>query len=68
MATVPAAARPMTLRNGMLTTSSPTSAMTTVRPAKTTALPAVAVAAAAASFGAMPAPRFCRYRVRMNSA
>ncbi|HZB75224.1 MAG TPA: hypothetical protein VE526_03285 [Solirubrobacteraceae bacterium] len=52
----------------MLTTSSPTSAMTTVRPAKTTALPAVAVAAAAASFGAMPAPRFCRYRVRMNSA
>src|SRR4029079_19671300 len=42
--TVTAAARPMTVRNGICTTTSPTSAITTVAPANTTAPPAVAVA------------------------
>ena len=55
-ATVPAAARPITVRNGMPTTASPASAMTTVAPAKTTAEPAVPTARPAASVGA-PAPR-----------
>ena len=55
--TVPAAAMPITVRNGMLTTSRPTSAMTTVAPANTTALPAVAVACAAASRPSMPSCR-----------
>jgi hypothetical protein len=66
-ATVPAAARPMTARNGMLTTASPASAMTTVMPAKTTAEPAVPTARAAASSGARPSTRFCRCREVMNS-
>ena len=66
--TVPAAARPITVRNGMLTTVRPTRAMTTVMPAKTTAEPAVAVAWAAASAGSSPSPRFWRWRERMNSA
>ena len=44
MITAPAAARPITVRNGIWTTISPTSAMTTVMPANTTALPAVPVA------------------------
>ena len=44
-ATVPAAASPITDRNGIWTTTRPTSAMITVSPAKTTALPAVAVGA-----------------------
>ncbi len=42
--TAPEAARPITVRNGTPATASPASATTTVRPAKTTALPAVAVA------------------------
>ena len=42
--TAPAAARPITVRNGMSTTIRPTSAITTVAPANTTALPAVPVA------------------------
>jgi hypothetical protein len=56
--TVAAAARPMTVRNGMFTTTSPVSAITTVAPANTTALPAVAVACAADSRGSMPSRRF----------
>ncbi len=60
MLTVPAAAMPMTVRNGMLTTSRPTRAITTVAPANTTALPAVAVACAAASRPSLPSDRFWR--------
>ena len=44
MNTVPAAARPMLVRNGMPTTTSADRAMSTVRPAKTTAEPAVPTA------------------------
>ena len=51
-ATVPAAARPITVRNGMPTTDRPASAMTTVAPAKTTAEPAVPTARPAASSAA----------------
>ena len=46
MATVPAAARPISVSIGMPTTDSPASAMTTVSPAKTTALPGGADGAA----------------------
>ena len=60
MLTVPAAAMPMAVRNGMLTTSRPTRAITTVAPANTTALPAVAVACAAASRPSLPSARFWR--------
>ena len=41
-ATVAAAAAPITVRNGICATDRPSRAMTTVAPAKTTALPAVA--------------------------
>ena len=68
MATVPAAARPITVRNGMSTTSRPTRAMITVMPAKTTALPAVAMAWAVDSRGVRPSCRPWRWRERMNSA
>ncbi len=68
MTTVPAAARPMTVRKGMLTTDRPVRAITTVSPAKMTADPAVAVARAAASAWSNPLDRFSRYRWRMNSA
>ena len=68
MITAPAAARPITVRNGIWTTISPTSAITTVMPANTTALPAVPVAWAAASRGSSPSPTFWRWRDRMNSA
>jgi hypothetical protein len=66
-ATVPAAARPITVRNGMSTTARPASAMTTVTPANTTAEPAVPTARAAASCGTRPSTRFCRCREVMNS-
>ncbi len=49
MTTVPAAAKPIFVSIGMLTTARPTRAMTTVSPAKTTAEPAVPVARPAAS-------------------
>ena len=54
--TAAAADTPMPLRNGMSTTSNPSSAMMTVTPAKTTALPAVATAVPADSSGSMPLP------------
>ncbi len=50
-ATVTAAATPISVRIGMPTTLSPVRAMTTVRPAKTTALPAVPTARPMASNG-----------------
>ena len=49
MSTVAAAARPMAVRNGMPTTESAESAISTVRPAKTTAEPAVPTAMPTAS-------------------
>jgi hypothetical protein len=52
----------------MPTTSSPTSAMSTVMPANTTALPAVAVALATDSAGSSPSASCCRWRDTMNSA
>ncbi len=48
-ATVTAAAMPISVRMGMPTTESPVRAMTTVRPAKKTALPAVPTARPMAS-------------------
>jgi hypothetical protein len=54
IATVAAADRPMTVRNGIPTTVRPARAMTTVVPANTTALPAVAAAAPTASSGGFP--------------
>ena len=50
----------------MPTTASPDSAMTTVRPAKTTAEPAVPTARAADSSGSMPEASWVRCRDRMN--
>ena len=49
MNTVAAAARPMLVRNGIRTTESAASAMSTVSPAKTTAEPAVPTATPVAS-------------------
>ncbi|AOW85990.1 hypothetical protein BC342_05040 [Streptomyces olivaceus] len=66
--TVPAAARPMTLRKGMPTTVSPHRATITVRPAKTTALPAVPVARPADSSGSMPDASWVRCLDRMSNA
>ena len=54
-ATATAAAMPMVVRNGMPAKLSPTRAMSTVTPAKTTAEPAVPVARAADSSGSAPA-------------
>ena len=53
--TVPAAARPITVRNGIPTTDSAASAMMTVHPAKTTAVPAVPTAMAADAAASSPA-------------
>lgn len=60
MATVPAAATPIFVSIGMLTTDRPTSAITTVRPAKTTAEPAVPVARPAASSRSRPSASSAR--------
>jgi len=68
MAIAVAAAIPICARNGTPVTTSATSAMITVEPANTTALPAVPVALAAASRGSRPSPMFWRWRDRMNSA
>ena len=54
MVTAPAAARPITVSTGMRATDSPVSAITTVVPANTTALPAVARARLIASCVVMP--------------
>ena len=68
MPTVPAAARPITVRNGMPTTDRPASAMSTVRPANTTAVPAVPFALAIDSSMSIPALVWPRCRDTMNSA
>ncbi len=62
------AARPISVRNGMPTTDRPASAMKTVRPAVTTAEPAVPTAYAAAVSTSLPERNSCRKRVTMNSA
>ena len=67
-ATVPAAASPIAVMNGIPTTASEARAITTVAPAKTTALPAVATARAADSSGSIPANSCARWREMMNSA
>jgi hypothetical protein len=54
MTTVPAAARPILVSIGTLTTARPARAITTVRPAKTTAEPAVPVARPTASSRSRP--------------
>ena len=54
IATAMAAEAPMTLRKGMPTTKRPSKAMITVRPANTTALPAVPTAVAADSSAPWP--------------
>ena len=58
--TVNAAANPIWVRNGMSTTNSPASAITTVSPANTTADPAVPTARPTASSGSSPVPSSCR--------
>ncbi|CAM5434458.1 hypothetical protein SALBM311S_04730 [Streptomyces alboniger] len=66
--TVPAAARPILVSIGTPTTERPASAITTVRPAKTTAEPAVPVARPAASSRSRPSASSPRYRETMNRA
>jgi hypothetical protein len=58
--TAPAAASPILLSTGMPTTISPASAITTVRPAKTTADPAVPTASETASTAGSPRLRSSR--------
>ena len=67
-ATAPAAARPISVSTGMLTTASAVSATSTVSPAKVTAEPAVPTARPAASTPVRPSASSCRYRETMNSA
>lgn len=68
IATVPAAASPMMVRNGIPTTDRPASAMSTVSPANTTAEPAVPVARPIDSSMAIPARSWFRCRDTMNRA
>ncbi|BFO14334.1 hypothetical protein SHKM778_07220 [Streptomyces sp. KM77-8] len=68
MATAPADASPIEVSSGTPATDSPASAMTTVAPAKTTALPAVALARATDSTTGIPAASWPRWRDTMNRA
>ena len=65
--TVNAAEKPSTARNGSPGTASADSAMMTVSPAKTTALPLVPVARAMDSPGGTPSRSWRRCRCTMNS-
>nr|WP_230423527.1 hypothetical protein [Streptomyces radicis] len=67
-ATAPAAARPMDVSIGTPARVRPTRAMMTVRPANSTALPAVAVATAIDSAIAMPRVSWARCRETMSRA
>ncbi len=58
--TAAAAPRPITVSTGILATASPARAITTVAPANTTALPAVASARDIASAVGSPSPRWRR--------
>ena len=66
--TVTATPIPMPVTQPIPMISSPRSDTTTVTPAKSTARPAVSIAATVASRGERPAWRPSRYRVTMNSA
>lgn len=67
--TVAAPARPMIVRKGMPVMARAARAMTTVAPAKTTALPAVAVARAIDSSQSVPGSASCsRCREMTKSA
>ena len=55
-------------RAGWPTRRMPSIATTTVRPANTTARPAVAIAVRVACRGSRPSARLLRYRVTMRSA
>lgn len=66
--TVIAAARPIPATNSRPISRSPSSDTTTVMPAKTTARPAVSMAAMVATSGSWSRWRYSRNRVTMNSA
>ena len=63
-----AAVKPRVETSGMPAKASEQSAMTTVKPAKTTAPPAVAVARAIDSRSSIPSPSWSLWRVTMKSA
>ena len=63
-----AANAPITVRNGIPETPSPSRAMNTVNPANTTAEPAIPTARAVDSSAVMPSPSWVRWRERMNRA
>ena len=63
-----AAATAIPLRKLMPSANMPSRAMITVHPAKTTARPAVSIAATIALSTSAPARTFSRKRVTMNSA
>ena len=63
-----AAVKPSVLTSGMPAKASEQSAITTVKPAKTTAPPAVAVARAIDSRSSIPSPSCSLWRVTMKSA
>ena len=66
-ATPIAAASPSVRTSGIGTTSSPSSAMHTVIPAKIAARPEVCTAYPTASVGSWPSATNCRYRVTISS-
>lgn len=68
MTTVAAALSPIAVRNGTPVTASAHRAMTTVEPAKTTALPAVPTACAIDARIGMPSCTCVRWREMMKSA
>ena len=63
-----AAVNPSVLTSGIPAKASEQSAITTVKPAKTTAPPAVAVARAIDSRSSIPSPSWSLWRVTMKSA
>lgn len=67
-ATAPAEASPIDVSIGTPATDSPARAMMTVAPAKTTALPAVALARATDSTTGIPVASWARWRWTMNRA
>ena len=66
--TATAAVSPSAVTSGIPATNSEQSAMITVKPAKTTAPPAVAVARATDSITSIPSLSWSLWRVTMNSA
>jgi hypothetical protein len=68
VATANAEEYPSDVTSGIPATSSVSSAITTVVPAKTMALPEVATASAIESFSSIPCARFARCRLTRKSA